>query len=80
MGRDALMVGTVSAVATLTDGSIFESSIERREFDQAMRAGLAGKALICKLLGDDLRPPPRFVDFNGVASDDSALSLRVVFE
>jgi hypothetical protein len=45
-----------------------------------MRAGLAGKALICKLLGDDLRPPPRFVDFNGVASDDSALSLRVVFE
>lgn len=70
----------ISAVATLVDGSVFESSVERSEFDQAMRAGLTGKALICELLGDDLRPPPRFVDFDDVASDDKTLSLRVLFE
>lgn len=73
-------MGTISAVATLVDGSIFESSVERSEFDRAMRAGLTGKALICKLLGDDLRPPPRFVDFGEVASDDRTLSLPVLFE
>lgn len=73
-------MGTISVVATLVDGSIFESRVERSAFDHAMRAGLTGKALIQGLLGDDLRPPPRFVDFSGVASDDSTLSLRVLFE
>lgn len=70
----------VSVTATLVDGSVFETSIDRSDFDRALRAGLTGRALIVELIGDDLRPAPRFVDFSGVASDDRALSMRVTFD
>lgn len=70
----------VSAIASLVDGSRFELSVERSDFDRALRAGLTGKAFIVELLGDDIRPPPRFVDFIDVASDEGEFSVRVVFE